>query len=799
MDLDISKFEKALIICPIDCKEKLLQSFSKEKIIADVSFTTLEEYKKNYLFKYGPEAIKYLTNQGLSINNAIEIFENISYVKDIKYNNEKLDKLVEYRKNLENKGLLQYNEIFKEYIKEKNLIVIGYGQLNKYDYSLLNGKSVSVISNELIDKKYDINTFNDIEEEVEFLYNSISDLLEKEIDINSIYVLNANEDYESYFKRYNSYYGFNIEYKTSNYIYGTKFTQTFIEMLNTSSKDELYEYLLNKEHEEAQALLKALNKYSEYDIKEIKELLINDIRNIKINIENSNVVKCVNHYTSFDNNDYVFFIGLNENVPKANKDIDYITDDIKGIVGLPTTQEINILNKDNLIRNISNIKNLVISYSKNNPFKSYDKQILIPDEKCNYIDTKLSHAYSNKLNKAKLIDKLDKLRKFNSVQNDVDILYKEYGNADYLKYNNKFKGLSDKQIDTLINQINSFSKNNTNSEKLKLSYSTMNSFNECNFKYYLESVLGVKEVFGNYYTKLGTVCHGVLKDYYNSKSFDFDTSWDNQIHIEETKENSKIFKDESEEYFVERMKEELRKDIEIVKAQKENSLLDRQKCENYFDHEVTDKVNFIGFIDKLMYKEADSEIVASVVDYKTSKNIEIDKDIMKYGLSLQLPSYLYLIKHSKDFSKEIKIAGLYIQHLINYDRKYIDSETKIDDKKEESMKLDGISTSDPDRIMLLDSSLTSFSKSNTIKGISINKDGSIKKSPKIYNDDEFEELENIVEKSIKKAGKSILNGDFSINPKQIDGKNVSCGYCPYAAICYKRAADLICITTKEDE
>ena len=83
--------------------------------------------------------------------------------------------------------------------------------------------------------------------------------------------------------------------------------------------------------------------------------------------------------------------------------------------------------------------------------------------------------------------------------------------------------------------------------------------------------------------------------------------------------------------------------------------MDNQKCENYFDYEVTERINFIGFIDKLMYKELDDEIIASVVDYKTNKNIEIDKDIMKYGLSLQLPSYLYLIKHSKDFTKEVKM------------------------------------------------------------------------------------------------------------------------------------------------
>lgn len=798
MNLDVNKLDKALIICPNDYKEKLLQIFNDEKVIVDANFTTLEEYKKNYLFNYGIEAINYLRTQGLSVNNAKEILENICYVENKEYGNEKLDKLVEYKNQLDNKGLLEYNNQYKEYLKQKNIIVAGYGELNKFDFNLLSGKSVTVITDSLIDKKYQIHTFNDIEEEVEYVYNKISDLLEKGIDINSIYILNANSDYDSYIKRFNTYYGFKVLNKNGNNIYGTNFTQTFIEMLDTNTKDEIYDYLITLDNSEGKTLLNILNKYSEYEISDVKELIINDTKKAKNIIEYRNVVKCVDLFTEFNSNEYVFLIGFNESIPTVEKDIKYITDDIRHLVGLTTTEENNKLLKNNLIKYLSNIDNLTFTYSKNSPFNVYNKQILISNDVCEYVEEDLNNEYSDKLNKAKYSDKLDKLRKFNSLQKDIDILYKKYGKNEYLEYNNRFKGLNDNQIDNLTTQINSFNKRKTDNDKLTLSYSTMNSFYECGFKYYLESVLGVKEVFGNYYTKLGTVCHGVLKDLYNLESFDFEESWNKQIKLEEEKENTKIFEDKSEEYFVDKIKEELRKDIEIVKTQKENSLLDKQKCENYFNYEVTERINFIGFIDKLMYKELDNEIITSVVDYKTSKNIEIDKDIMKFGLSLQLPSYLYLIKHSKNFTKEVKIAGLYIQHLINYERKYIDNNTDLDTLKNDSMKLDGISTSDSERIKFIDSTLFDSSKSQSIKGISINKDGSIKKSGKLYSDNEFNELEQIVENSIKKAGKSILEADFSINPKQIDGKNVSCGCCPYAAICYKRATDLICISSKED-
>lgn len=797
MNINYKEINNALIICPNNYKDRILESFNTEKIIADVNFMNIEDYKKNYLFDYDVSAINYLTKDGLTPENAKEILNNIYYVEDKSYNNQKLDKLVEYKKKLQNKGFLITNDIFKQYIKTKNVYVLGYGELSEHDKSLICGKQVNIIEDEIIDKKYTINTFNDISEEVEFVYNSIYDLLEKGIDINHIYVMNAGSDYSAYLKRFNSYYKFSIETKDESYIVGTTLAQEFLEMLETHTKEEIYNYLSEKNNEIANKLINILNKYVEFDLKEIKDLIVNDVKKTKIKNKYTNIVKNANLFDCFKKDDYIFLMGFNDNISLFSKDVDYITDNIKPLVNLETTEETNKRNKNNFIKYISNIENLVISYSKNSPFNQYNKQFILNDENCDYKHSNGSYDYSNELNKAKYTQKLDTLRKFDSIEEGTDKLNNLYGKNNYLSYNNKFKGLSDIQIENIINQINLNKKNKK--DKLSLSYSTMNSFFECNFKYYLDTVLMLKEPFGNYYTKLGTVCHGVLKDLYNDKSFDFEKSWNNQIELEEKKENANIFEDESEKYFVSRIKEELRNDINIVRKQKQESLLNETMCERYFEHEVTDKINFIGFIDKLMFKKTNNETLASVVDYKTSRSIEIDKDIMKYGLSLQLPSYLYLIKHSKDFDKEVRFAGLYIQHLINYNRNYIDEDSSLSKSKNDSMKLDGISSIDPDRMKSLDLTLQASNKSENIKGISINKDGSLKKSQKLYSDEQFEELSNIVENSIKTAGEAILKGDFTINPKEIDGENKSCGYCKYAEICYKRNSDLKYIFTKEEQ
>ena len=791
MMLDSTQLENALIICPNSYKEKLLESFYLNKKIVNASFMSLDEYKKNYLFDYNVKAIKYIVDKGYSPENANELIENMYFVDDKFYNNSKLDLLVKYKEELENKGFLIHNNLFNDYLKRKNIVILGYGNLSKADLKLFEGKAYKVIIEDNKEKHYIINSFSDIEEEVEFVYNSIYDLLTKGIDINSIHVCNANDDYKAYFKRFNKYYGFSIDYDNSSYLYGTKLAQDFISMLDDNTSQEIYDYITSVNSDVSNKLVNVLNKYSGLDLSENKQLIINDIKNIKINNKLKDVVECSSINDHFSNDDYVFLIGFNDKVPNTKTDIDYISDNIKDLVGLENTEEENRRIKDNFINHISNINNLVMSYSELSPFSTYNKQIVINDVE--YFKPIVENNYSENLNKEKYAEELDKLRKYNTLSENIDVMHNTYGRNNYLNYNNKFKGISDNQKANITKQINS-----KNNEKLVLSYSSMNSFYECAFKYYLDSVLKVKEPFGNYNTKLGTICHGVLQDLYEEDNFDFESSWDKQVKKEEEKENCKIFDDESEEYFASRIKEELRQDINIVTKQKENSLLNKQKCENNFNVDVDNNIGFTGFIDKLMYKETDDEVLAAIIDYKTSKNIDVDKSIMKYGLSLQLPSYLYLMKYASDFNSEVKFVGFYIQHLINYDRKYR-KDADLSQIKEESMKLDGISSDSPDRMMAMDISLQEGQKSQTIQGVSINKDGSLRKSPKLYSDSEFDEIIGIVENSIKKAGKAILDGDFKINPKQINGENKSCRYCKYAPICYKRPSDLEYLDTQEEE
>ena len=69
----------------------------------------------------------------------------------------------------------------------------------------------------------------------------------------------------------------------------------------------------------------------------------------------------------------------------------------------------------------------------------------------------------------------------------------------------------------------------------------------------------------------------------------------------------------------------------------------KEKCV-YVNKDRNIKVTFKGVIDKVLYKEEDDITYLVVIDYKTG-TAGIDIKNMEYGLGMQLPIYLYLLKN----------------------------------------------------------------------------------------------------------------------------------------------------------
>ena len=215
-----------IIICPNIYKLKLLEKLNNNKELHSIKFMTKKEFINNYYFSYNDNAIYYLMNKYNFNLDVTKVYLNNLYIIDTNkdYNNKKLLFLRDIKKELIDNNLLIFNNLFKNYIKDKTIEVYNYYDLDKYEELALNYKldiQKVKINNKVLE-------FNTIEEEINYVCIKIIELLKNGVDINKIFLTNVSNDYLYIIKNLFNYYNIpiNINYKDS--IYGNKIVQDFL-------------------------------------------------------------------------------------------------------------------------------------------------------------------------------------------------------------------------------------------------------------------------------------------------------------------------------------------------------------------------------------------------------------------------------------------------------------------------------------------------------------------------------------------------------------------------------------------
>ena len=151
--------------------------------------------------------------------------------------------------------------------------------------------------------------------------------------------------------------------------------------------------------------------------------------------------------------------------------------------------------------------------------------------------------------------------------------------------------------------------------------------------------------------------------------------------------NARIVLTNKDKFFIKILKKEIHFIIETIKEQYKHSNHQREEHEKNIEIEVKRniKTKLKGFVDKILYYNNS----AIIIDYKTG-NESIDEDLFKYGLKIQLPIYLYLLKL---YDENIEIVGLYIQRLMDLNIPYDSSKDYISEKRKR-LKLNGITFND---------------------------------------------------------------------------------------------------------
>ena len=702
----------------------------------DEKVLTKKEFINKYYYNYEDSILKIMNDYNKNYEVAKEMFKYLVFTNE---NNAKTDKL---KNLLEIKNNLIENKSFKNYVKEQELIFV-----NIPHSKLLN--EIGCFNNkEYLDKKNFYTVHKNITEEVIYVFEKISELINNGVLLNDIKII-YNDDYDNLIKRYAKFYSINMEEEIE--LNGTKILQDFLNNLDETSSFEKSFNLIKNKSIFKDKILKLINRsISSYDFNIQKEIFKELAKNSKISIKYKEMLEKVD-ITYQGENKHIFILGFNDSYyPKIKKNKDYISEEEKNLLNIPNSSDEVIEQEEMFKMFISNNQNLYFSVTINNNYKLSRYIKFNFEEKEKEIT---NNIYSSLAHKLELSKKLDKYYKYLEKDKTLDKYYSSF-NKEYNTYSNKYNG-SIKITDPI-----------------SLSYTSMNTYIYNPFAYYVERILKVSPYKDKFYMKTGSFFHKCLEleDYDEAlKEFDFN-NFENE-YVDRVKDEILIDIDFIKEYHKVNNFKDIKKEIDLVKN------IDIDKFEGKLDKLIINKDTFIIF------------------DYKkkiSTASITIDK--LNYGFNLQLPIYIYLVK---SLYPNLDFGGVYLNYLILDNYKLTDKDKVIPnyiDKKNESLKFYGFTTSEIDRIEKVDNDYLS---QKYLKNLSFTKTEEISQKSKILSDIDIKNIVDSVDIIIKKVIEEIKNGKFDITNKKLNNQilDTQSNYL-YKDISFATEEDIVDITDK---
>lgn len=195
------------------------------------------------------------------------------------------------------------------------------------------------------------------------------------------------------------------------------------------------------------------------------------------------------------------------------------------------------------------------------------------------------------------------------------------------------------------------------------------------------------------------------------------------------------------------------------------------------------RMELAGRIDRLDLATADSgQAYLRVIDYKSGSSKLTPLEVY-YGIKMQLLTYLHVAeKCATDLLPPATTGAgaLYFRifdPLQNTDQPL--PEQAAADLSLASYRMQGFLLNEPEAIALMDAGLQGRSQ---LIPITINANGSPRRSDNVLTDEELELLRQHLETLFIDAGSAIMDGEIGITPYRLE-KETACRFCPYRAVC----------------
>ena len=761
MDFIKNRTEKTLFIVPTSIKEKILLYMEQNNLFFPFKLMTLKEVRDSFTFSYNENAIFFIQKKYKVKREIAHIYlENLYYIDESNTINMQL--LRNIKKEVEKHNLLLYNPTFPSYLKTCAVVLYGYDILTKYEENLLKMIEEFVPIERVESPCYPLKeafVCQNSEEEFAYVFEEISSLIEKGVSLDHIYLTNVQEEMYPKLKRFAKAYHIPLQ-KEKQFLYATpmymKMKREILEGKESMMVSPYMEMLFAK--------LNQIENIEDYSLEELmdtfaKEIAIEENPKHYLKIE-----PLLNNAYSED--DYVFILNANASLlPMTYKDEDFLYDAIKPSF-LENTEEKNILFSHGTKKAIDKIKNKTVLFIKEEKGVEYYPSPLLENIFIHEIEPRQISHYSHTQNKKNLVVLLDTYRKY-GILSPALFLLKENYSLPYLSYTSTFKGLNKEKLKDYLEG------------KLLLSYSSLNTFYECSFKYYLEYILRLSYYEENFSALLGTLYHEILKE----KPIDIES------YINTYLEENKYILSKQEKFYINNNIVDIKEAISFFEDFKEHSSFQKEELETKISISLDSSfsITVMGIIDK-KWIEPNSNL-AILIDYKTGKTDFQLKDTY-YGLHMQLPMYYYLARKN---NPEIKIIGFYLEHLLDKNFRYQTGKTE-EQQKYDSLKLNGYTLASEEELLKLDQT---YQDSRFIKSMRTSSNGFYAYS-KILTEERMNNLYQFVEAKIMEMVHLVEEADFVINPKRIRRENISCKFCKYKSICFMEEKDVVELQEQTD-
>ncbi len=778
--------EESILIIPNNIKDKILDYITKNKLLINIKLLTFNDLKKGLLYDYTNEAIyEVMKKENVTLKTAKNFIDYTYYLTKESYENESYKRILNIKNYLEEKNLLIKDPLFMDLINSKEKVyVYGFDHINKFNMHLLN-----LIGNyKIIEKKYNNYIHNaykiiQLEDEIQYIAEDISKKISDGISPEHIFLANYSSDYYFAINKIFGMYNLKANLNEGIILSDTSIGKYFLDNLKDDI-DSLLEEISKKfdieNNDQNNKIYKKLRKlvdsyYWADSYTSIKNLIEEELKEKKVSLDHyTNEIQTINLIDNvFTDEDYIYLIGFNQgSIPSTYKDEDFISDKIKNEI-METTLEKNTISKESYIKAIKNIRpeNLCITYKSISSSGKYLKSILIDNKNIigekdskEFLVTPTYSKYSNKYNKYLFANHIDDLIKFNEEHPDNPILNNTYS-IDYKTYDNQFTGVDKELVKEKL-------------KEQKYSYTTMTPYFECPFKFYLNKFYKLQKYEASFSTFIGNAFHEVLDKCLNTKE-DIDKIYDNYIN----KNKSQLPYGKKEEYFKEVLRDEIHYIVSIIREQNETLNISNELHEEPIEVnarklglDVECDVMIKGIVDKCLFNGDN----VYIIDYKTGNSAKIDREYFEYGVSIQLPIYLFLLK---TLNKNYKITGMYLQHILKGIIRKKSKNTTYESEKRKELLFDGITLDDRD---LISTFVDDYPDCKLIQGYKYNEEKEQYSYPnRIITYEEEDKLYNTIKKLFEKCINDTLNAKFNINP--IKDKNVDgCKYCNYKDICFVR-------------